>query len=509
MPCGSCEGFESFRYERGEGPFALARAAAEAAALPLTWVTKSDVTSFIRCPYAWWLRDRGEISFEDTVSEFQMQLVRAGSDFHEEVEAQAAPIELPPEGLPGLLDEELTLLGTPDFENRELFIRGRPDGIETSHGALLPIEVKSHKDVQRTDELELAFYWLLLEPYRTRRVRKPRGFLFLRRDGDEERVEVPITPERIKQVRKLIVDVRRARAKGVRPRVCGCRVCVSVRGDEVARVTERNKDLTLLFGIGHTYAPILERAGIRSWEALLDRDSIEVVEILRRRKMFVSVWQVESWKHHAESWRTRSPVFFGSEPCVEEPFIALDLEYASVGGGPIWLVGACLADGDESEYLQEWADSREEEQRALQELDRAIAANPELSIVTWAGTGADLPRLGGSCAGLDLPHLQAALRERHVDLFEWVRRSVRLPRARLDLKQVASYFGVPRLSSIGDGMEAELLYDRYLRSRDEQKRATLRTALCDYNRDDLDALIGTARRLSELSLSPRSLAPEN
>lgn len=49
-------------------------------------------------------------------------------------------------------------------------------------------------------------------------------------------------------------------------------------------------------------------------------------------------------------------------------------------------------------------------------------------------------------------------------------------------------------------MEAEMLYSRYLRSRDEQKRAELRTQLCDYNRDDLDALIGTARRLRELSM---------
>ena len=492
--CGNCarsgSGFP------GDSPYEAALDAAEAAALPQTWVTKTDVTRYLRCPYAWYLQDKGEISFEDTVNEFQLQLVHAGMQFHVEVEEEAELIELPEDGLPGLFDEELTVLGTPDFENEELFIRGRPDGIETARGALLPIEIKSHKDVQRIDELELAFYWLLLEPHRTRAVRKPRGSLLLRRDGEQERVEVAITTERLKQVRKLILDVRRARAKGVRPRVCGCAVCSRVRKDEVARVTERNKDLTLLFGIGSTYAPILERAGIKSWEILLARDSAEVVDRLRRRKQFVSVAEVDRWKHHAESWRRRKPIFFGDQPCVEEPFIALDLEYGL--SGPVWLVGACLADGDESEYLQEWADSRAEEELALLELDRAVAANPQLPIVTWAGTGADLPRLRGATIGLDLPHLRVGLRERHVDLYEWARRSVRLPRAGLDLKTVATYLGVPRLSPIRDGMEAEMLYGRYLAATSEQKRAELRTALCNYNRDDLDALIGTARRLREL-----------
>jgi predicted RecB family nuclease len=502
FPCGHCKRFELLHHPNDDGPFATAiaaaRAAAQAGSSPTSWVTKTDVIRYLRCPYAWFLQDRGEISFEETVDEFQLQLVQAGVQFHTEVERGAIPIQLPEEGLPGLFDEELTLLGTPGFENFELCIRGRPDGIATARGALLPIEIKSHKDVQRTDELELAFYWLLLEAYRTREA-DPSGYLVLRRNGDYEQVETQISRERLKQVRNLIFDVRKARTNGVRPRVCGCRVCSSVRGDEVARVTERNKDLTLLFGIGPAFASTLEKAGIASWEALLDCDSAKIVQTLRRRNKFVSVAQVDRWKHHAESWRCRRPVFFGEEACVEAPFIALDLEYLSFQGGLIWLVGACLVEGEETEYLQEWADTRAEERRALRELDRVVAANPEMPIVTWSGTGADLPRLDCACQGLDLPHLERALRERHVDLFGWTRRSVRLPRARLDLKQVATYLGVPRLSPIRDGMEAELLYDRYRLSRDEGDRFRLRQSLCDYNRDDLDALVGTAQRLSELS----------
>jgi predicted RecB family nuclease len=309
---------------------------------------------------------------------------------------------------------------------------------------------------------------------------------------------VNITATRIKQVKELIRDVRRARARGVRMRVCGCRVCSSVRRDEIARVTERNKDLTLIWGIGSTYAPALERKGIRSWEQLLASDSAEVVAHLRRRKYFVSVAQVDQWKAHAESWRRRSPVFFGSEPCVAEPFIALDLEY---GLTSIWLIGACLAAGAESDYLVAWADEKEQELDALRQLDSFIGAHPHLPIVTWSGASAELPRLLPAIEGLGLEHLQSALAERHVDLFAYMSRSVRLPRAGLDLKQVATYFGIPRLSSISDGLEAQYLYGRYREERKGKQRNDLKAALCDYNRDDLDALIGTARRLRELSLS--------
>lgn len=275
--------------------------------------------------------------------------------------------------------------------------------------------------------------------------------------------------------------------------------------NDASGVSERSGDLTLLFGIGPAYAPILGESGIKTWDALLERDSTEVVEILRRREMFVFPDEVERWKRHAESWRDQRPVFFGDEPCVDEPFIALDLEYVSSGGGPIWLLGACLADGDATECLQEWADDRAAEEAAARELDRAIAANPELPLVTWAGTNADLPRLGSACVGLDLPHLQRALRERHVDLFEWARRSVRFPRAGLDLKTVGGYLGVPRLSAVRDGIEANDIHAHYLRSQDPEERAALRQMLCDYNRDDLHALVGVARRLSDLAFGTGTL----
>jgi len=122
---------------------------------------------------------------------------------------------------------------------------------------------KSHRDVRRTDELELAFYWLLLDPLRTRQIDEPQGRLILRRDGVPVDIDIEIIPERFDEVRRLVRDIRHARRHGVRPRVCGCVACRGPLREQIRRRTRDCRDLTLIWGIGRMYV----RAGARSaWD---------------------------------------------------------------------------------------------------------------------------------------------------------------------------------------------------------------------------------------------------
>ena len=100
------------------------------------WVSKTDLITFLRCPYAFSLLDRGEITFEDTVAEFQLKLLVEGSEFHSLVEASAVPIQIEPDDVPNLLQTDVTVLGIPGFENAKLKIFGRPDGVVAAKGAL-------------------------------------------------------------------------------------------------------------------------------------------------------------------------------------------------------------------------------------------------------------------------------------------------------------------------------------------------------------------------------------
>lgn len=187
-------------------------------------------------------------------------------------------------------------------------------------------------------------------------------------------------------------------------------------------------------------------------------------------------------------------------PPVGKSFIALDLEY----GPHIWLAGACVVSGDTREYVALWADEAAEEQRNLQTLGSVVCAHPGFPVITWAGHCADVPELrkAGGRSPIARPAIQEVLK-RHADLYLFARDHVRLPIPGLGLREVGAYFGIPRISDVTGGFQAQMMYREYQRSGD----SALRDRLTDYNRDDLDALVGVALELNRLiSVGPRSPA---
>jgi predicted RecB family nuclease len=457
------------------------------------WVSKTDLIRFIRCPYSFWLLDSGQITFDDTLDEFQGGLLRRGTEFQAMIEAKAPTIKVQPDQLPELLTTDIKLLGVPTFENRKLGIYGRPDGIDAADGAVIPVEVKAHKDVQPSDKLELAFYWRLLEPHRTNLNTEPRGVLILRHDGRPAPVDVPIKQHHFNKVELLLQAIRGARHHGVRPRICSCIVCRQLHRDEVLAATVDSKDLTLILGIGQRYATALEEIGITTYVDLLTCDPHGVVSAMRSRRCFISPTEVERWQRHAQAWSTGEPVFFGCDPCIGDSFIALDLEYDSVDGR-IWLAGVCVTHADDRDYSALWADNEDQERTALRGVAQIAAAHPELPVITWSGDSADIPKLKDAAERLRLRSL-TPLFERHVDLCAYSKNNLRFPIPSLELKAVASYFGIPKTSLINDGMTAQNLYMRCRAGQEASEKLRLRSILLDYVRDDLDALVGAARRI--------------
>ena len=119
------------------------------------------MTSYLRCPYSYWLFYSKQISRDEMFSPFTKTLLQDGIQFEETIRSRA--IEVPEIDSAEYQTLDVTILNSSLFENRDLKLRGIPDGIETAEGALIPIEIKSHAGISRLDKLELAFYWLLLE----------------------------------------------------------------------------------------------------------------------------------------------------------------------------------------------------------------------------------------------------------------------------------------------------------------------------------------------------------
>jgi len=460
------------------------------------WVSKTDLIRYLECPYAFAQLDRGIITPADLVGAVGEQLIDAGIDFHENIVAAAVPL---PENvdLAEALASEETVLSLPTMRNPNLKILGAPDGVEAAGGTLIPIEMKSHRDVRRTDLLELAFYWLLLEPYRTTSDIEPCGIMMLRRDGRPENVRVDLGPEIFAQVRKLIGEVRKARRSSVQPRVCGCPACRGPLSQSVARLTRDGKDLSLIWGIGRRYAQVLECAGVNDYEALIGADPRSIVGTLRREGLFVSADQVTQWQAHARAYREAQAVIFGPPLDIGDSFIALDLEYDPMDFH-IWLIGMLICDGDRREHVVFWADDPREERNNLCALSALVDHNPALPVLTYAGVMADLPQLQSAEQRHELQGTLQPVVDRHHDLFTQMVRSLRLPAPLMSLGDVGSYFGVARDSTIRDGFEAQSLYGTYLRSRNTEKKEALREALTNYNRGDLDMLADAYHAIRDL-----------
>lgn len=457
------------------------------------WISKTDLTRYLRCPYAFYLLDRGLIPFEAAVNEQQARLIRDGIEFQAAIEAPVPSRAIDPAELPQVLaNEAIRLFDPPVFENPTLEIYGKPDAIDTDNGALIPVEIKSHKDVQRCDELELAFYWVLLEPHRTREV-SPRGRLLLRRNGTEEEVEVAIGQHRFNQVCELLDAIRNARDHGVLPRICGCTVCSGIMREEICRSTSDRKDLSMIYGIGRHHAQRLEEIGINDYDQLVVADSATLVKRLHERRCYVSPAQVDGWKHHARSYATARPVLFGAVPPLNIPFLVLDLEYQP--GSIIWLVGGCIVTQGDRLHFALWADTVLDEVSNLITLASLVETYPSAPVVTWAGSAADIPQLTKATQRLNLGHISQTVRPRHFDLFRHAEKTVRFPVPRLALIDVAKYFAIPKVSRIQNGIEAQMLYREYCACPDSERRLELKSRLLEYNRDDVDALVGVAERL--------------
>jgi predicted RecB family nuclease len=210
-------------------------------------------------------------------------------------------------------------------------------------------------------------------------------------------------------------------------------------------------------------------------------------------------------RFHVRSYRERRAVLFGSPPSVGDAFIALDLEYDAINP-QLWLIGLYVIDPDRCEHVALWADDRSAERENLEHLARLLNERPDLPVVTWAGTSADLPALKRACDRLGVDGLLDELEDRHVDLFTHAKRILRLPIPELALGEVSGFFGMAKTSTIADGREAQALYARYLSRYSQRIRRRIKNELIAYNRDDLEALVETLRAIQELPIEETQLA---
>ena len=448
-------------------------------------IRKVDFNRFCHCPYSFFLLENGEISEEDLIDDLGRELRKSSRDFKESVIANSVSL--------GLTESDY-IFGLPEYQNEFAEISGRPDGLRNANSDLLPVLIKAHKDISEQDVLELAFFWRLLEPFRSTKNIQPSGVLVLKRDSVPfVEFNVPITERSFEQLDNTLASIKNSRIVGVKPRVCKCNICTDIKGDEVIEFLMESKDIELIKGIGADGAEIFRRAGFSRWTDLLERKPEEVVNQLVNVGERKKVETIIKYQRHAKSLESGEIVFIGDANDITLPkdFIAFDLEWNK---NFVWAICASVVVNNTKSFFTRWAVDEGEERIALQEFSDLIDSHPGIALITWNGNKADIPTIEKAVVRLGMKDVFKSLRERHLDLLKWSDERFFLPIYGTKLKKVSNYFGLERSTEGMDGAKAIAMYEEYKKTRSNE----LREFLTRYCEEDVESLISVMNAFRKL-----------
>ncbi len=461
-----------------------------------SWVSKSDITAFLRCEYRVFMAyklNKQPVEFID--SEFIKSIIERGSTFEDNVISKLPFKEV--ESIDEVIDEQVIFRSTDLVENHKLGIRGIIDLIDIDKGKLYPIEIKSHKILEESDRLELAFYWKLLQPLR-RGNPIPKGHVWL---NTGEIVEVILTKDDFTQLDSLIQRVRFVKEVGADPIICGeCKNCILK--DECLSEVYRRGGLSLIHGIASRRTRQLSDLGIKNIRALAKTD----IATLSLEWKELSPWapgmsELSKMIIHAKSWLELRPIYFGEYPLpVSDEVIILDLEYDLLSH--IWLVGLIIVNNEDIECHQFFAEDTSMEKEILVNLIDLLGRYNNHQILTWYGIGADIPQLRTGWQKYKLPTNKLAdLTGRHIDLYQFTLNSCRFPLKSFGLKEIGKHLGFVRKLDDIDGLVALSMYNQYLGipKKNKEKRLSIKNDLLAYNREDLEATLFTLNQLKSIA----------
>jgi len=458
------------------------------------WISKQDLVEYLRCKYRVFVSfSTGSRIADMKESALLRLLLEKGLEFESEVVEDIDPKEVhSKEAIEPLAKRSLIIRSPGVLRNHELGIQGIPDLIDTGKGHLLPIEIKNHKGVTTTDELELAFYWLLLAPLRRKRV-KPRGYVVL---NTGEAVEVALTEDHFEEVKCNLAWIRELVKTGAQPSLSSeCKYCQL--STDCRQEVVKSGGLSTIYNIGSAREKQLKDIGIDNISKLMRADEEAVnAKLLSRFGHTPGTNEIFRMKCHAFSIKSGKSFFFGDEqellPVASSDALVIDLEYDPEG--LIWLVGVAVRKGNRITYKQFFAErsSRDEERSLLASLIDLTKKNRSLQFITYSGTSADMPQLRKAWLRQSLPEGDLAhIEERHTDVYQLLQSSFRFPMKSMGLGDMEEYLGIQRQSPISDGLEALALYYRYVRTREGE----LKRQLLEYNREDLESTVALAGKM--------------
>lgn len=456
------------------------------------WVSKTDIIDYKRCPYRLDLcRKRGIPPISLQHSPLLDTIIKRGNIFESQINELVNPAQIS-------LTDEFKKLKLPKYiteenglvKNTKLGIMGKPDLWVKEDNLLLPVEIKSHKDIERTDYLELAFYSMLVTPRIT-----GKAAYIITNSCDAIPIRVTLTPEIFEETMMLVYSVQGLKEEYNKPtptHTSECKICELK--EECLSSIKLSGDLSLISGIGYTYKRQLNDIGVNTIEQL-SACNPETLDIdIKGRSPGYN--RLANFVLSAQAWVGNSHIRLnGAETNIfdEDNFIMLDLEYDPY----LWLIGILVVNNEEKTYHQFFADREIEVDKILSELGDVLTIYPDLPIITWSGTTADIPTLKRECGSV----LVNCIISRHLDLCMITKASFVFPVVGYSLKELEPYFGYTRGedNAIGNGGDAVAMYWEYCElSRNNARAKKIKRQLLEYNKQDLDGTLFVFNKIKEL-----------
>lgn len=236
----------------------------------------------------------------------------------------------------------------------------------------------------------------------------------------------------------------------------------------------------MIRGVGETRAALLREHGCHTIGDLLARGPQQILPGTERRRG-ISHKTMEELVWRAQVFLDDTPVALTHpvEPLPEQ-YIALDLEYDDQEV-MVWMATLRTASTGADERITVCADTFTQHKMATT-IQEFLTRHPELPILTWGGTTADMPRLG-----FLFSDLQPVL-ARHLDAHRWLKQHWAMPLKSTGLKELARHYGIddPSDGTI-TGFLAPHMWRNYLLNPTAHQDEF--TALVEYNQWDVNTLV--------------------
>ena len=468
------------------------------------WIRKQDVINYLRCKYRFYLSFYEGIPMSELIDIIRLDpLFEKGISHESDVMTVSKPIILhEKESIESLSSSNKLIKITEIMRNHELGIMGITDFIEIEKGKFIPVEAKSHKTVTYFDNIELAFYWYLLEPLRIKHV-KPKGYIEL---STGRREEVFLTENILLDLKIYLDEIRYLKNDKPEPRLIGECNNSCLLYEKCREIVAKSGNLTIINQISIARENQFHKIGINNILDLIRADETDINnKLISKFSSTPGKKEIFRMKCHASSIRAGKPSFFGDEKyltsILKSPYLIFDLEYDSDNSSKIiWLAGVLVVTKTKiikKQFFSEKA-NKAEEKKVLASFINFLNKFPSHILITWSGKTADFPQLRSAWKRLrldwsDLEKITA----NHLDLCEVLQNQFRFPFKSFTLDEMENNLNIKRKSNISGGREALELYRYYCRTKDDITKIQLKHDLKIYNLDDVNSTYSILQKIPE------------